>query len=202
MREPRTEARGGVVEALLVAVIVIEVICVAGGLWAIFRPAGCRGDDVGSPAAARSQATPERSERGHAGGHLCAKCAVLARLGLPYPTCAERGCQRCLPACCRPGSDRCCCLHVDRCTCPPPPDPTGAALPAVPPTHSGRAAELVRLVREVPRALGSPGGTGDRVRCAAPHAARPGPLHPHGALGALPHGGRGRRRGPRRGRRG
>lgn len=43
-------------------------------------------------------------------------CEECAKKPLTYETCAARGCTRCAV-----GIDRCCCLHVDHCTCPPPP---------------------------------------------------------------------------------
>jgi hypothetical protein len=60
------------------------------------------------------------------GANVCADCRAKADRGEAYPTCYERGCRKCPPACCRPGKDLCCCLHVDECTCPPH-DPTGQA---------------------------------------------------------------------------
>lgn len=54
------------------------------------------------------RADPVKQKRG-----VCASCAQVEA----YETCAAMGCTRC--ATCTSESDRCCCRHVDHCTCPP-----------------------------------------------------------------------------------
>ena len=58
---------------------------------------------------------------------ICGKCIDPG----DYQACYERegGClnDNCAPECCAKANDRCCCIHVLECTCPPkePEDPTG-----------------------------------------------------------------------------
>ncbi len=80
-------------------VVIVAVLCLLGALATDFRANPIVVDDP-----------------------LCADCAEKKAEGLRYETCAARSCTRCADC----GKfDRCCCLHIDKCTCPePPPNPS------------------------------------------------------------------------------
>ena len=77
-------------------------------VWALVAAlVGCGAARAGdSPGPARSRSPAAQAD-------LCVECVAARGVG-------------CLPACCKEGSDKCCCLHPGHaCTCPPPPkDPS------------------------------------------------------------------------------
>ena len=50
-----------------------------------------------------------------------AACLECATTGYVPCSAAPKNCPLCSASCCRDGDDKCCCIHIDRCTCVPPP---------------------------------------------------------------------------------
>ena len=57
-----------------------------------------------------------------------AGCIDCAKDGYQPCSAAPKSCPLCSASCCRDGDDKCCCIHVDRCTCVPPPTSTEGGL--------------------------------------------------------------------------